>query len=72
MNMTAVSTLLKCIGRGGDVMGWKYEVNVWDSPVDGPYYWLQIYAGESLLKAIYNVLWAKHHGWKCIKLEYRP
>ncbi len=53
-------------------MGWTYEVNVWDGPIDGPYNWLQIYAGESLLKAIYMVWWAKRNGWKCIKLEYRP
>ena len=53
-------------------MGWKYEVNVWDCPVDGPYYWLQIYAGPNIFKAVYNMWWAKRQGWKCIKLEYRP
>jgi hypothetical protein len=53
-------------------MGWKYEVNAWDRAVDGPYYWLQIYTGESLIKAVYNMWWAKRQGWKCIKLEYRP
>ena len=53
-------------------MGWRYEVNVWDSAVDGPYYWLQIYAGPSVIQAIYNMWWAKRNGWKCIKLEYRP
>ena len=53
-------------------MGWRYEVNVWDSAVDGPYYWLQIYAGPIIIQAIYNMWWAKRNGWKCIKLEYRP
>jgi hypothetical protein len=53
-------------------MGWRYEVNVWDRAVDGPYYWLQIYAGPSVIQAIYNMWWAKRNGWKCIKLEYRP
>ena len=53
-------------------MGCRYEVNVWDCPVDGPYYWLQLYAGDSIIKVIYNMLWAKRNGWKCIKLEYRP
>jgi uncharacterized membrane protein len=54
-------------------MGYKWEVNVWDSAVDSDYfYWLQIYAGDSLLKAIYYMWWAKRNGWHCIKLEYRP
>lgn len=53
-------------------MGWRYEINVWDHAVDGPYYWLQIYAGPSIIQAIYNMWWAKRNGWKCIKLEYRP
>ena len=53
-------------------MGWRYEVNVWDNAVDGPYYWLQIYAGPSIIQAIYNMWWAKRNGWKCIRLEYRP
>ena len=53
-------------------MGWRYEVNVWDSAVDGPYYWLQIYAGPNVIQAIYNMWWAKRNGWKCIRLEYRP
>lgn len=53
-------------------MGWKYEVNVWDHVVDGPYYWLQIYAGDSIIKAISKMIWAKCNGWKCIKLEWRP
>ncbi len=54
------------------MMGWKYEANVWDGPVDGDFKWLQIYAGPSIIKAIYNMWWAKRNGWKCIKLEYRP
>jgi hypothetical protein len=54
-------------------MGWKYEVNVWESAVgSGHYYWLQIYAGPSLFKAIKTMWWCKRQGWKCIKLEYRP
>ncbi len=42
-------------------MGWRYEVNVWDNAVDGPYYWLQIYAGPSIIRAIYNMWWAKRN-----------
>jgi hypothetical protein len=53
-------------------MGWEYEVNVWDGPIGGPYNWMQIYAGQSLFKAIYNMWWAKRNGWKCIKFEWRP
>jgi len=53
-------------------MGWTYEVNIWDGPVDGTYNWLQIYAGGSIIMAVYNMWWAKRHGWQCIKLEYRP
>jgi hypothetical protein len=55
-----------------DKMGWRYEVNIWDGPVDGQYNWLQIYAGGSIIMAVYNMWWAKRHSWKCIKLEYRP
>ena len=53
-------------------MGYTYEVNVWDGPVNGPYNWIQIYAGASIIQVIYNMWWAKRNGWKCIKLEYRP
>ncbi len=53
-------------------MGWTYEVSVWDGPVDGPFKWLQIYTGESIIEAMYIMWWAKRNGWKCIKLEYRP
>lgn len=53
-------------------MGYTYEINVWDHATNTDhYYWLQIYAGESLFKAIYYMLWAKRQGWSCIKLEYR-
>lgn len=53
-------------------MGYKYEVNVWDHAVDGHYYWVQIYAGGSLIKALYYLWWGRRQGWACIKLEYRP
>ena len=54
-------------------MGWKYVVEVWDSPIDGDrWYWLQIYAGDSLFKAIYYMIWAKRNGWHCMKFEWRP
>lgn len=53
-------------------MGYTYEVNVWDGPVDGEFKWLSIYQGESLCAAIYRMWWAKRNGWKCIKLEWRP
>jgi hypothetical protein len=55
------------------MMGYKWEVNVWDSAVDSDhFYWLQIYAGPSMFKSIYYMWWAKRNGWHCIKLEYRP
>lgn len=53
-------------------MGWKYEVNVWDHSMGEPYYWLQIYDGDSIIKAVSKMIWAKTNGWKCIKLEWRP
>ena len=55
-------------------MSYKWEVNVWDHATGSDhYYWLQIYAGPSIFKAIYCMWWAKREGWKdCIKLEYRP
>ena len=53
-------------------MGNTYVVMAWDTPDNSPYYWLEIYRGESLLKALYNLWWCKKNGWKCIKLEYRP
>ena len=52
-------------------MGYTFEVNAWDRNDDG-YYWLQIYAGNSIMKAVYNLWWAKRQGWGCIKLEWRP
>jgi hypothetical protein len=51
-------------------MGYTYEVNVWEGQ-GSSYNYVQLYAGNSLLKAVYNVWWAKRDGWKCIKLEYR-
>lgn len=53
-------------------MGNEFAVNVWDTPKDRDYYWLQIYGGDSIMKALYNLWWAKRQGWKCIKLEWRP
>lgn len=53
-------------------MGHKYEVQVWDGPVDGPFHWMTLYAGWSIFTAIYQMWWAKRNGWKCIKLEWRP
>jgi len=54
-------------------MGWRWEVSTWDHAVGSDhFYWLQIYAGPSMFKAIYYMWWAKREGWHCIKLEYRP
>jgi len=54
-------------------MGWTYEVCAWESAVGSDhYYWLQIYAGESLLKAFYYMWWCKRQGWNCFKLVVRP
>lgn len=54
-------------------MGNTYVVMAWDTAVgSNNYYWLEIYRGESLFKALYNLWWCKKNGWKCIKLEYRP
>lgn len=53
-------------------MGSIFEVHVWDRNVSQSYYWMQIYSGTSIIKAIYNMWWAKKNNWKCIKLEWRP
>ena len=53
-------------------MGYTFEVNVWDCTTDGRCNWLQIYTGQSIIKAIHKMWWAKRQGWKCIKLEWRP
>ena len=53
-------------------MGYEFEVDVWDGPVDGDFKWLTIYQGSSIMKSLYNLWWAKRQGWKCIKLEWRP
>jgi hypothetical protein len=53
-------------------MGYEFEVDVWDGPVDGDFNWLTIHQGSSIIKALYNLWWAKRQGWKCIKLEWRP
>lgn len=52
-------------------MGWRFEVNVWNHSDDG-YHWLQVYCGESMIKAMYKMWQAKRHGYGCIKLEWRP
>jgi hypothetical protein len=52
-------------------MGYTYEINVWDGSNEGGYHWLQIYTGDSLIKVVYHMFWAKRNGWKCIKLEWR-
>jgi len=54
------------------MMGYTYEVNAWHCPNDAPCSWLQIYAGPSMIVAIYSMWQAKRQGLKCIKLEYRP
>ena len=53
-------------------MGNTFEVLAWEAAEGGEYYWLEIYRGESFFKAMYNLLWARYQGWKCIKLEWRP
>jgi hypothetical protein len=53
-------------------MGNTFEVLAWESAVGGEFYWLEVYRGESLVKAFYTLWWAKRQGWKCIKLEWRP
>ena len=54
-------------------MGYKYEVNVWDhAEGSNHWYWVQIYFGDSLIKAIYYMFWARRNGWKCMKFEWRP
>lgn len=52
-------------------MGYTFEVNAWECVKDHCY-WLQIYAGNSIMKAVYHLWWAKRQGWGCIKLEWRP
>ena len=54
-------------------MGYKYEVHAWDHAVGSErYYWVKIWEGQSLFKALYYMWWAKNEGWECMKLEYRP
>ena len=50
-----------------------YFVKAWDHAVGSDhYYWLEIYRGESLFKALYYLWWCRKNGWKHIRLEYRP
>jgi hypothetical protein len=54
-------------------MGNTFVVMAWEAADNSDhYYWLEIYRGESLIKAFYNLFWAKRQGWLCIKLEWRP
>ncbi len=54
-------------------MGNEFEVKAWEAADNSDhYYWLEIYRGENLIKALYYLFWAKKQGWKCIKLEWRP
>jgi len=53
-------------------MGYKWQVGAWDHAVDSDhFYWLQIYDGPSMLKAIYHMWWARRNGWHRIKLELK-
>lgn len=51
-------------------MGWTWEVNVW-SFENGQVCWAPVYAGESLLVAIFAMWKSKRAGFGCIKLEWR-
>ena len=54
-------------------MGYKYEVNAWDHAIGSDHwYWLKIYEGNNLFKALYCMWWAKRNGWLCMKFEWRP
>ena len=55
------------------MMGYKYEVNAWDHAIGSDrWYWLKIYEGNNLFKALYCMWWAKRNGWLCMKFEWRP
>lgn len=53
-------------------MGYKYEISAWER-ADGSnhWYWLQIYSGDSIIKAIYYLIWSRRQGWCCVKFEWR-
>lgn len=54
-------------------MGNTYVVLAWDHAEGSDhFYWLEIYRGENLFKALYYLWWCKKNGFQCIKLEYRP
>ena len=52
-------------------MGWKYEVTQWVRHTDqGPYHWEDVYAGDSLIRAVLAAVRAKRESG-CVKLEWR-
>lgn len=51
-------------------MGWTYEVNAWRRQSDGGYAYEQVYAGESLIRAIRAMRTAKRTAG-CVRLEWR-
>lgn len=51
-------------------MGWTWEVSAWTKG-DGGYEYVTVYAGESLVRAVFAMCKAKRSGVGCVKLEWR-
>jgi len=52
-------------------MGSKITVFQWRGTEHGGFCYVEAYAGESLLKALYTAWQCKRHSPKCIKIEWR-
>lgn len=52
-------------------MGWTWEVSAWVKPDPGGYTYEQVYAGESLVRALIAARRAKRAGAGCVKVEWR-
>lgn len=50
-------------------MGWTWEVNAWCGSGSG-YEWVQVFAGESLVRALLAARKAKRTAG-CVKVEWR-
>jgi len=57
----------------GNKMGNTWEANAWKRRSDKPdeYHYIQVYAGESFVLALWNMWKCKRSGDGCVKLEWR-
>lgn len=52
-------------------MGSKYEVKGWVSDGRGDYEWVELYRGQSFVRALWATWRGRANGAGCVRLEWR-